>query len=140
VDAASEFSSGKFSKLGESDAALERSARARRLSIIAYFFAGRYEEAADAADRSLAERADNPPPLRYKIACCGLLGRIEEGRANVERLLSVSRKQLWPNSAPFMDRCCDGIRTASKSILKACAFRDCRKLSQFRKAGSQLDG
>jgi TolB-like protein/DNA-binding CsgD family transcriptional regulator len=88
--------------LGESDAALGRSARARRLSpleasaftywmptIIAYFFAGRYEEAADAADRSLAERADYPPPLRYKIACCGLLGRIEEGRANVERLLRV---------------------------------------------------
>jgi adenylate cyclase len=86
---------------GDSDAAIERSRRARRLSplepsavhywmptIVAHFYAGRYEEAAK-PPTSLAERADYPPALRYKIACCGLLGRIEEGRANVERLLRV---------------------------------------------------
>jgi tetratricopeptide (TPR) repeat protein len=57
---------------------------------LANFFAGRYGEAADAADQSLSELADFPSALRVKIAACGLLGRIEEGRACVERLLTVN--------------------------------------------------
>ena len=89
--------------LGEYDTALEHAARARRLSpleplafihwmptALAHFFAGRYQEAADAADKSLGEHANYPPALRLKVATCGLLGRIEEGRDWVERLLAVN--------------------------------------------------
>jgi tetratricopeptide (TPR) repeat protein len=57
---------------------------------LANFFVGRYEEARDAADKSLGERADYPPALRVKIASCGLLGRLEEGRDCVERLLRLN--------------------------------------------------
>jgi TolB-like protein/DNA-binding CsgD family transcriptional regulator len=89
--------------LGQYETALEHAARARRLSplepfaymhwmptALANFFAGRYEDARDAADKSLGERADYPPALRVKIASCGLLGRIEEGRDCVERLLRLN--------------------------------------------------
>jgi TolB-like protein/DNA-binding CsgD family transcriptional regulator len=89
--------------LGEYDAALEHAARARRLSpleplafmywmptALASFFAGRYEEALDAADKSLGEHAGYPPALRVKIASCGLLGRIDEGRDCVARLLRIN--------------------------------------------------
>jgi len=89
--------------LGEYDVALEHAARARRLSpleplafihwmptALAHFFAGRYQDAADAADRSLGEHANYPPALRLKVATCGLLGRIEEGRNWVKRLLAVN--------------------------------------------------
>jgi tetratricopeptide (TPR) repeat protein len=89
--------------LGEYDIALEHLARSRRLSpleplafinwvatAVGYFFAGRYEEALEAAERSLSERPDFPAGLRYKIAACGLLGRLDEGRKSVERLLLVN--------------------------------------------------
>lgn len=89
--------------LGEYETALEHAARARRLSpreplafihwmptALANFFAGRYREAMDAADKSLSEYADYPPALRVKIATCGLLGHIEEGRNCVKRLLHVN--------------------------------------------------
>jgi TolB-like protein/DNA-binding CsgD family transcriptional regulator len=88
--------------LGDSETAMKYGARARRLSpleplafvywmptIVAHFFADEYEAAKDAADKLLAERADYPPALRYKIASCGLLGQIGEGRAGVDRLLSI---------------------------------------------------
>jgi adenylate cyclase len=83
--------------------ALEHGARARRLSpldpmaynhwlstAMAYFFAGQYQDAADAADMSLAERTNFPPALRLKVVTSGLLGRIEEGREWVARLLAVN--------------------------------------------------
>ena len=89
--------------LGEYEIALEHLARARRLSpleplafahwtstAVGYFFAGRYQEALEATERSLSERADFPPALRIKIASCGLLGRLDEGRDCVERLLRVN--------------------------------------------------
>jgi len=41
-------------------------------------------------DKTLHERPDHPPALRMSAAICGLLGRIEEGRAWVERLLAVN--------------------------------------------------
>jgi DNA-binding SARP family transcriptional activator/TolB-like protein len=56
---------------------------------MAYFAAGRYEEAAAAADKALQARPTYPPGLRLKIATCGLFGRIEEGQAHLKRLLSV---------------------------------------------------
>jgi adenylate cyclase len=89
--------------LGEYEIALDHLARARRLSpleplafmhwvatAVGYFYAGRYREALDAADRALSERVDFPSALRTKIASCGLLGRIEEGRECAERLLRVN--------------------------------------------------
>jgi TolB-like protein/DNA-binding CsgD family transcriptional regulator len=89
--------------LAEYEIALEHLARARRLSpleplafahwlatAVGHFLAGRFREAMDAADRSLSEHADFPAALRYKIASCGLLGRIDEGRDYVERLLRVN--------------------------------------------------
>lgn len=88
--------------LGDHDAGIEQAARARRLSplepmafafwmptIMSHFFAGRYREALEAADRSLAINPDFPPALRFKVATCGLLGRMEEGRAVMERLLHL---------------------------------------------------
>ena len=68
----------------------------------AHFIAGRYADAERAADRSMSKRTPAPSSLRVKIATCGLLGRTEEGRQWVDRLLaiepaaSVSRlRQYW---------------------------------------------
>jgi TolB-like protein/DNA-binding CsgD family transcriptional regulator len=89
--------------LDNTDVALEYGARVRRLSPrdpmafihwfstgMAYLFAGRYQEAADAADRSLAEHPNLPPALRLKVVTSGLLGRIEEGHEWVARLRAVN--------------------------------------------------
>ena len=56
---------------------------------MAYFAAGRYEDADAAADKALQVRPTYPPGLRLKVATCGLLGRTEEGRSWVQRLLAV---------------------------------------------------
>jgi hypothetical protein len=75
----------------------------RHWSSVAYahFIAGRYVDAEQAADRGISNRAE-VPLLRVKVAILGLLGRQDEGRAWVKRLLelepvaSVSRlKQYW---------------------------------------------
>src|SRR5260370_30938992 len=58
--------------------------------VFAHFMAGRYEEASAWCDKTLHERPDYPPALRMKAATCGLLGRLDEGRAWVERLLIVN--------------------------------------------------
>jgi tetratricopeptide (TPR) repeat protein len=54
----------------------------------AYLGAGRYEEAADAADRTLSVQPDYPPGLRLKAVTRGLLGRIDEARTAAARLLA----------------------------------------------------
>jgi tetratricopeptide (TPR) repeat protein len=85
------------------DTALEHLARARRLSPLeplafinwlattaSFFFSGRYEEAIEAADRSLSQRPDFPAALRFKVAACALLGRLDEARRCVESLLRVN--------------------------------------------------
>ena len=87
------------SYLGDSERAIEDFHRAQRLNPLdlshhlhwnavglAYFSAGRYEEANEAADKTLNVGPAYPPGLRLKVATCGLLGRIEEGRAYVRRL------------------------------------------------------
>jgi TolB-like protein len=90
--------------LGEYEVALSHLARARRLSPLdplafshwittaaGCFFAGRYQEAVDAANRSLlSERPDFAAALRFKIAACGLLGDIAEGHEAVQSLLRVN--------------------------------------------------
>jgi TolB-like protein/DNA-binding CsgD family transcriptional regulator len=89
--------------LGDAKTAVEHSGRAQRLNpldtnyqnqwyavSIAHFVAARYEEATDAADKALAELPTYPAGLRMKVATCGLLGRVDEGREYVERLLAVN--------------------------------------------------
>jgi adenylate cyclase len=56
----------------------------------AHFIAGRYEEASAWCDKALQEAPDHPPVLRMKAATCGLLGRFNEGRVWVGRLLAVN--------------------------------------------------
>lgn len=100
--------------MGNDTAAIEHLDRAHRLNPLdsqshrhwssvayAHFIAGRYADAEQAADRGISNRAE-VPLLRVKVAILGLLGRQDEGRAWVKRLLelepaaSVSRlKQYW---------------------------------------------
>jgi TolB-like protein/DNA-binding SARP family transcriptional activator len=88
--------------LGDCDTAIDHFHRSRRLNPLdqshhvhwnivgmAYFAAGRLADADAAADEALKARPTYPPGLRLKVATSGLLGRIEEGRAYVERLLAV---------------------------------------------------
>jgi tetratricopeptide (TPR) repeat protein len=88
---------------GDMEIALEDLARARRLNpldqmprshrnaiAMAQFLGGRYKEASTSADRSLNELPNFPPALRLKVAVCGLLDRIDEGREYVQQLLEVN--------------------------------------------------
>ena len=52
--------------------------------------AGRYQEASAWCDKALHEAPDHPPALRVKAATSGLLGRLDEGRVWVGRLLAVN--------------------------------------------------
>ena len=60
---------------------------------------GNYEDASDAAERALTQLATFPPALRLKVVTSGLLGRLDEGRACVQRLLAVN-----PNASVAMLR------------------------------------
>jgi adenylate cyclase len=81
-------------------ASLEQSARLSPLDplaflvwhgiAIAHFSAGRYDEAARWADRTLRESPDFVAGLRLKGALCGLLGQREEGRDIIRRLLALN--------------------------------------------------
>jgi DNA-binding SARP family transcriptional activator len=87
------------SYLGDTDRALEDFARAQRLNPLdvtqhlhwnmvawAYLGAGRLEEAADAAERTLRVQPDYLPGLRLKSVTYALLGRLDEARACTVRL------------------------------------------------------
>jgi tetratricopeptide (TPR) repeat protein len=89
--------------VGDPETALEHFLRARRLDPLhslhhnywvgtayAHFIAGRYQESSNAADIVLNERANYPRVLGLKAAICGQLGRIDEGRACVDRLLAIN--------------------------------------------------
>lgn len=56
----------------------------------AYFMAGRYDDADRASDRTLTEMPDYPGALRMKVATCGLLGRPEEAKPVIARLIAVN--------------------------------------------------
>jgi len=88
--------------IGDPETALGHFSRARRLdpvhslhhnywvgTALAHFIAGRYQKSFNAADVVLNERANYPRALGLKAASCGLLGRIDEGRACVDRLLAI---------------------------------------------------
>lgn len=89
------------SYLGNSDTAIDHFQRAQRLNPLdlsqhlhwntlawAYLGAGRYEEAAEAAEKTLSIQPDYPPGLRLSAVTCGLLGRTAEARAHTARLLA----------------------------------------------------
>jgi adenylate cyclase len=88
--------------LGKPDPAIEALHCAMRLSPLdpfgymfkaalafAYTIAGRYEEALEWVDHSLREQEKFVPAIRYRVALCGQLGRLEEGREWLRRLLDV---------------------------------------------------
>lgn len=89
--------------IGEPERALEDFARAQRLNPrdsmhhvqwhaagVAHFVAGRYDEGAKADELALRERPTYPPPLRFRMVTCGLLGQIGEAREYARRLLVVN--------------------------------------------------
>jgi TolB-like protein/tetratricopeptide (TPR) repeat protein len=88
--------------LGQSKVALMNFARARQLNPLdtaayahwtavatVHFFAGNYGAAEDALTKALVDWPDAPPALRLKAAVCGLLGRNDEGRKHLRRLLTL---------------------------------------------------
>jgi DNA-binding SARP family transcriptional activator/Tfp pilus assembly protein PilF len=90
------------SYLGDSAAAIEDFQTAQRLNPLdlsqhlhwnalgwAHLAAGRYEEAAEAAERTLRAQPSYLAGLRLKVSACGLLGRIDEGRATLRQALAI---------------------------------------------------
>jgi tetratricopeptide (TPR) repeat protein len=89
--------------LGDLETSLDHLERARRLSPLefpfesywgafahTYFVARNFVEVIRYADQALAEQPDSLTAMRPKIAACGKLGYLEEGRACVERLLALA--------------------------------------------------
>jgi adenylate cyclase len=89
---------------------------------MAHFMAGRYEDASSWGDKTLHVAPDHPPALRMKAATCGLLGRLDEGRVWVERLLAVNPDAtvssirlfygLFMNKPGCLEAYLDGLRKA----------------------------
>jgi TolB-like protein/class 3 adenylate cyclase len=88
--------------LGDHDTAIEHEARAMRLSpldpltfymhhvtALALYFAGRYDEAGEMAERALRERPNWLPSLRVAAASNVLAGRAEEARVFVARMIQL---------------------------------------------------
>jgi TolB-like protein/class 3 adenylate cyclase len=88
--------------LGDHDTAIEHEARAMRLSpldplmfymhhvtALALYFAGRYDEAEEMAERALRERPNWLPSLRVAAASNVLAGRAEEARVFVARMIQL---------------------------------------------------
>jgi tetratricopeptide (TPR) repeat protein len=89
--------------LGEPEAAIERFARAMRLSPLdpwivvmrsgiahAYFFLGRYDEAASWAAIALRDDPDHQPSLRVGAACNAMAGRPEQAQKAAARLRQLN--------------------------------------------------
>ena len=89
--------------LGEPEAAIERFARALRLSPLdprvtrmrsgtahALFFLGRYDEAASWAAMALQDNPDFPPGLRIAAASNAMAGRLEQAHKPVARLRQMN--------------------------------------------------
>ncbi len=116
------------------DAAIEAFRRAMRLSPLdpqtyqfiggiawAHLLAGRYVDAVEWADRSLAENPRYTAMFRYKLVACAHLDRIDEVRELLRQLLSlepaltIARLQAYPgiNVTPeFTSICAEAFRKA----------------------------
>lgn len=121
--------------LGEGELAIQHFKRAQHVNpddasqhlqwhaaATAYFVAGQYDDADQAADTALLERPTYPGTLRLKIATAGLLGRTASAHEAARRLATVNpdvtmsyvRKywQLWPSAKPAVAAMIDGWRRA----------------------------
>jgi TolB-like protein/class 3 adenylate cyclase len=119
--------------LGEPEAAIERFARAMRLSPLdpwvtrmrsgtaaVHFFLGRYDEAVSWAAMALQDNADYQPALRIDAASNAMAGRLEQAHKSVARLrqlnpaLRVSnlKNVLGPWRADDLARYEEGLRRA----------------------------
>ena len=103
--------------LGEPESAIERFARAMRLSPLdpfvpgmrgatafAHFFLGRYEEAASWAAMALQDNPDFQPGLRIAAASNAMAGRLEQAHKAMARLRQVNpalRVSMLKNLAPY---------------------------------------
>jgi TolB-like protein/class 3 adenylate cyclase/tetratricopeptide (TPR) repeat protein len=98
--------------LGRSEIAIEHTSRAMRLSpldpslalmqaslALAYFIAGRYDDASDWADRAIQEGTSFLPPFRMAIASKALAGRQEEARDALRRMLQIDPTARISNTA-----------------------------------------
>jgi adenylate cyclase len=56
----------------------------------ALMLAGRYEDAMEWTDRCLHDRPNFHPAIRGRVALCGYLGRTEEAREWIAKLLAVN--------------------------------------------------
>jgi adenylate cyclase len=68
---------------------LDRNYRVCSSYVMAYFVAGEYERVVQWSDKALQEVPHSAVALRYRAASLGLLGRLEEGRQVVQRLLAL---------------------------------------------------
>lgn len=86
---------------GQIDLGIEHFENSRRLNplrpapasfgiAVGHFFAGRLERALGMLRLSLQENPTWPPCYRFLASCCAHLGRLEEGRAIVKRLLEIT--------------------------------------------------
>ena len=103
--------------LGEPESAIERFARAMRLSPLdpfvpgmrgatafAHFFLGRYDEAASWAAMALQDNPDFQPGLRIAAASNAMAGRLEQAHKAMARLRQVNpvlRVSMLKNLAPY---------------------------------------
>ena len=119
--------------LGEPEPALERFARAMRLSPLdplavrmrsgtahAHFFLGRYDEAASWAAIALQDNADFQPGLRVAAASNAMAGRLEQAHKAVARLRQINpvlrvsslKEVLGPYRREDLSRLEEGLRQA----------------------------
>jgi TolB-like protein len=119
--------------LGEPEPAIERFARAMRLSPLdpwvtgmrngtanAYFFLGRYDEAASWAAMALQDRPDHQPGLRIAAASNAMAGRPEQAHKAMARLrqlnpalrVSTLKDLVGPWRAEDLSRYEEGLRRA----------------------------
>ena len=87
---------------------------------VAHFAAGRYEEAIEWADRTLAAQPDYRQAMRIRAASCTYLGRIEEARSWLNRMLcfepGLTIARVKASAPPFppelLVRYLEGLRKA----------------------------
>jgi TolB-like protein len=93
---------GEYAFAGDTKAALINMERAERLNpldkgtthnigyTIAHFVEGNHAAVLEWTGKALREQPNLTPHLRYRAASLGLLGRVEEGRQVVQRLLELA--------------------------------------------------
>jgi TolB-like protein/class 3 adenylate cyclase len=128
------FKGSVESYLGQAEQAIDSCQRALRLSpldplayqfdigiSLAHLGAHRFEEATEWVDRALRDEPRYIASFRIKVALCGLLGRGDEGRQWLERLMDLqpglSVASAMTHAATFLSReiaevIADGLRKA----------------------------